>query len=125
MSCRATGERVGSDQGPDRVLPADRTRLALVVLLVAALALPGCIDSGTNGEDGAEYRLRGTFTNNSTQEDRDELDRYVRDRGGRMVVLESFPPQFDASELEAAGCEEVRRFAVNRTYVADVGNCTR
>lgn len=93
-------------------------REGLVAVTLLATALVGCVDQAP-----PEHRVSGTFTENATQDQMDELAGQVEDRGGEFVVLQSFPAQFSATGLADAACEEVAAFAANATYVAHVGSC--
>lgn len=93
-----------------------RRRIAVVLLLAAALA-------GCTGEPSATYELRGTFDENATDEQMNELQQKVEDRGGNMSLLESLPVQFHAWNLAPDACEEVKAFAEDADYVKDVRKC--
>lgn len=85
-------------------------------LILFAAGLTGCAGDGT-------YELRGTFTEDATQDEMDKLQREVEDRGGDVAFLESHPVQFHATGLDEAACEEVRSFAQDADYVQEVGEC--
>lgn len=91
-------------------------RIAVVLLLTAALA-------GCTGDDSGTFELRGTFDENATDEQMDELQQEVEDRGGNVSFLESLPVQFHAWNLNPDACEEVKAFAEEADYVKDVGEC--
>lgn len=95
----------------------------LAVLLVAVALVPGCATPEPDGSDGASYQVSGTFTENATQAQMEELGNHTRDRGGEIFYLESFPVQFRATNLTEQACGEVRSFAEDRAYVSDVGAC--
>lgn len=92
-------------------------------LLVAVALLPGCATPEPDGSSDQTYQVSGTFTENATQAQMDELGNHTRDRGGEIFYLESYPVQFRASNLTQEACSEVRSFAEDRTYVSDVGAC--
>lgn len=93
-------------------------RWRLLALLLLAAPWTGCV-----GEGGASHELGGTFTEEASQEQMAELQGEVQQRGGQMALLESFPVQFHAIGLGEQACEEVRTFAQESPYVAEVGEC--
>ncbi len=75
------------------------------VSLVSAwllLALAGCV------EDGPTYNVTGAFTADRDNADLETLGQWVRERGGDVAIMESFPEQFHASGLSATDCEAFR-----------------
>lgn len=93
-------------------------RWLCITAALVGLVLAGCASPRTS-----DHELRGTFTENASDEQMSELEAEVTDRGGQVAFLESFPVQFHATGLEEAGCEEVRSFAQEADYVREVGNC--
>lgn len=91
---------------------------SMVAAAVLGALVAGCLGPGTT------YELAGTFTENATQQQMEELGAKVRDRRGTFAQLESFPVQFRAADLARSDCQAVRSFALNATYVADVGRCS-
>lgn len=89
------------------------TLLPLGLLVV----LSGCVAGG-------QYSLSGTFTEDATQADMEDLGDRVAAHGGTLDLMESFPVQFSASGLDNNGCDAVREEALARDYVAAVGSCT-
>jgi len=87
----------------------------------------GCLsrEDSRSASDTLEARVAGVFSANATQADVAELAARVRERGGEMAVMESFPLQFSTRGLGEADCADVRAFAALRPYVASVGACVR
>lgn len=101
------------------------TRIAAfaLALLTVFPALAGCATPEPDGAGDQTYQVSGTFSENATQAQMEELGNHTRDRGGEIFYLESYPVQFRATNLTEQACEEVRSFAEDRAYVADVGAC--
>lgn len=94
-------------------------RLAIGVLVMAGM-LVGCADA-----PAVDYELRGTFTENATQEQIDELGNAVEQRDGEFRQLESHPIQFRALQLEREDCLDVASIAEEADYVAELEDCQR
>lgn len=91
-----------------------------VGVALLGVVLVGCVD-----QPSLDHEVSGTFTENATQAQMNELAGEVEDRGGRLFQLESFPVQFRAAELSAEDCGQVQAFAAGADYVAEVGECER
>lgn len=95
----------------------------LAGLLLTAVLVPGCAVPEPDGAEDGNYQVSGTFTEEATQEEMQALGNHTRAQGGEIAYLESFPVQFRASNLTEPACEDVRAFAADQTYVAEVGAC--
>lgn len=92
-----------------------RTPLALVLL---AVLLAGCAGEET------PYSVTGSFTGDRADEDIEELRELGEDLGGEVVILESFPEQFQVRALSLEDCETFREQVEGKDYVEEVGPCT-
>lgn len=89
-----------------------------VVAIFLAVALSGCgsVDSGPR------FHLTGAFTAERTQEDLDEFHGIVDDYSDDVLILESFPEQFDIRDI-VGGCEQLRSTLQAKDYIASLGTC--
>ena len=87
--------------------------------LAVALLVAGCATDG----DVPTFAAGGTFTDDATQQQMEELADYVEMRGGDLLLMESFPVQFRATGLSEEACEELRIHAQERSYVQHVRAC--
>lgn len=87
-------------------------------VLVLGMLVVGCVD-----DPSPSYEVSGTFTENATQEQMNELGQQVEQEGGHFAQLESFPVQFRATQLTASGCDEIVSFVEGAEYVAEHGAC--
>lgn len=103
-----------------------RPVLSLVLLL--SLFLAGCHEptpeDRQNGISDQEWEVRGTFTENATQEDIEDLRTRLEPYDGELFVLESFPMQYQITGPEVRDCPDVEEMLRTRVYIADVGTCT-
>lgn len=98
------------------ISPRSLALLALVTLLLVA----GC----TTQAASRPYEISGTFTEDASNEDLEDLrDRLVA-YGTTMRVMESFPMQY-AIEVDhgQAACHEIETMLEERAYVATIGDC--
>jgi hypothetical protein len=95
--------------------------VVLAVLVLGSLALAGCHEAVD--EAGPEWRLSGSFTEETTQEDLDALVAMLEPYGATMAVLESFPLQFQITGPDPDDCPEVREMLLDHERVAEVREC--
>lgn len=92
-----------------------------VLLLLAMLFGAGCLAPAPSVE--GERMFSGAFTREATQADLDELHRLTRSEGWDLLVLESFPMQYQARGDGEGACGRLRAAFQQEAYVASVGEC--
>lgn len=91
-----------------------------VVALAALVFLAGC----TAPESQDVMRFGGSFTEAATQADMEDFRARMAAHGADDVLLmESFPVQFNVVGLAAAACPDARAEAASLAYVADTREC--
>jgi hypothetical protein len=95
------------------------TRLTALLLSSLILLLAGCAET----PGGVEYRVGGSFTEDATQADVEDLQRRLAAWGADAAIMESYPLQYQIGGLDGPSCDEVRAMLANRPYIASVGRC--
>lgn len=97
----------------------------IIPLLFLTLVLAGCHEPAprNGGSDAAGWEIRGTFTENATQDDLEDLRMRLEPYDAEMRVLESFPMQYHVTGPRIDDCPDVEELLRDRLYVADVGTC--
>lgn len=88
-----------------------------VALALLALALAGCAGEET------PYGVTGSFTEDRSDEDIEEVRELARSHGGEIVILESFPEQFQVRAMSLEECEAFREEVEQRPYIDTVEAC--
>lgn len=116
----------------------------ILLTMLALLPFAGCLDAsdgpgsdpaGDGGAQGSgsgagdqaatqgQTMLGGAFTEAATQADIQEAGALARQEGAELLVMESYPAQFQARGMDASGCERLRAALQAKAYVARVGEC--
>lgn len=95
--------------------------LGLAAALVLASLTAGCAGSDP-GPDPA-YRISGSFTENATQADTEDLREKVAGWGAEVQIMESHPMQYRVHGFAQADCDAIRAVLEERPYIATVGDC--
>lgn len=89
---------------------------ALSVLLVIGLA--GCAG------DAVSFQVGGSFRQDRADSDLDDLRATAAPYSDDVLVMESFPEQFNVRGLDEHGCNELRALLQAKAYLQHVGACT-
>lgn len=91
--------------------------VAFVLLL--AIAASGCL-----GPEKEGHRLTGAFTSEASAAEVEAFQRELFDAyEAEVLIMESFPMQFQVLGLPEARCEEARALVAAKPYVARVSAC--
>lgn len=88
-----------------------------VLLALLALPLAGCAGEETS------YGVTGSFTEDRSDEDIEEVRELAHAQGGEIVILESFPEQFQVRALSLEECEAFREEVEQKPYIDTVEGC--
>lgn len=101
-------------------------RMRTVLLLAVASVLAGCASPAAEQDpdpDGATYRVAGAFTREFSPGDERDLGERLSPWYERILIMESFPAQYNLGGLGAGDCQEVRAILLTLDYVATVSEC--
>lgn len=94
-----------------------------IPLLLLALLAAGCAGPAQDSALSGDALLAGGLTAAATPSDLADMERLVAEKGGRTLLMQSHPMQFQVQGLDAGACEEVRAALRGKPYVASVGGC--
>lgn len=103
-----------------------KSMVRILCLLSVVATLAGChapTDDAGDTEDPEQWAIPGTFTEEATQQDIEDLETRLQPYDGSMVVMESFPMQYRIEGPVKDDCPDVRAMLLGLEYVAEVGNC--
>ncbi len=94
---------------------------AATLFLLLALLVAGCVEPPAS--KGERYTFSGALTEDAGDGEIRELRATIEPYGGTLLLMESFPLQYQARDLFADSCEKVHKRFVARPYVASATEC--